>query len=565
MLKSINILVNTRYNMNLKYYNNLGYDIDKEFILVDVKDLPPNCKEFVEVECDYCNKIETIKFIKYNRSMKSNIKKYACCRKCISIKTKESNITEFGVDSLSKLDYIKDKSKKSCLEKYGVEYANQSEIVKENIKISNIKKYGVDCVLKSPDIRKQIKETNIEKYGVDNPTKLKYFTEKIKLTNLKNFGFEYATKSDFIKEKTKKTNTLKYNTDNNSKNDIFRKNNYKIANDPFYVKYIGIGISIFNCDNNKNHTFEINKDNYNKRLNYNIPLCTICYPIGDQKSIKEKELLEFIKNVYTGEVIPGHRDGLEIDIYLPQLKIGFEFNGLYWHSNMYKDKNYHLNKTEHFQKKDIRIIHIWEDDWDLKRDIIKSQIKNWLNITENRIFARKCKIKDINDPKIVRRFLDNNHIQGFVSSKIKLGLYYNNELVSLMTFDNFEGRKRLGVNEWNLSRFCNNINTNVIGGSSKLLNYFIKKYIPNRIISYADKDWSVGEIYEKIGFLKLYESKPDYKYIVDYKRIHKSRYKKSKLNTELTESKFMRKIGIEKIYDCGKIKFELLPQRDIID
>ena len=233
--------------------------------------------------------------------------------------------------------------------------------------------------------------------------------------------------------------------------------------------------------------------------------------------------------------------------------------------NMYKDKNYHLNKTEHFQKKDIRIIHIWEDDWDLKRDIIKSQIKNWLNITENRIFARKCKIKDINDPKIVRRFLDNNHIQGFVSSKIKLGLYYNNELVSLMTFDNFEGRKRLGVNEWNLSRFCNNINTNVIGGSSKLLNYFIKKYIPNRIISYADKDWSVGEIYEKIGFLKLYESKPDYKYIVDYKRIHKSRYKKSKLNTELTESKFMRKIGIEKIYDCGKIKFELLPQRYIID
>ena len=107
-----------------------------------------------------------------------------------------------------------------------------------------------------------------------------------------------------------------------------------------------------------------------------------------------------------------------------------------------------------------------------------------------------------------------------------------------------------------VSRFCNKLGYNIIGGASKLLSHFIKKYNVKRIVSYADKDWSIGSLYYTLGFKNISESGPDYKYIVDKKRVHKSRYRKSKLKTNLTESSKMKELGINKIYDCGKIKFE---------
>jgi hypothetical protein len=127
-----------------------------------------------------------------------------------------------------------------------------------------------------------------------------------------------------------------------------------------------------------------------------------------------------------------------------------------------------------------------------------------------------------------------------------------------MIFDKFEGRKKMKENEWNLSRYCNKLDFYVIGGASKLLNYFIKNFKPSRIISYADKNWSEGYLYQILGFNRLNDSKPDYKYILNNKRIHKSRFRKSRLNTNLTESQKMKKSQINRIWDCGKSKFELI-------
>lgn len=277
----------------------------------------------------------------------------------------------------------------------------------------------------------------------------------------------------------------------------------------------------------------------------------------DITSSSKNELYEFIKTIYDGEIIESHIDGLEIDIYLPELKLGFDFNDLYLHSELFKEQKYHLTKMDFFKDKKIKIIYIWEDDWNLKNDTIKSQIRNWTGLSKNKIYARKCYIKEVTDNKIIKEFLNKNHIQGWVNSNLKLGLYHQDELVSLMIFDQYEGRKKMEETGWNLSRFCNKLEHNVNGGASKILKHFINLKKPTRIVSYADKTWTDGNMYYKLGFNMVDQTNPDYKYIVENKRIHKSRFRKSNLNTHLTERQYMKEQGIHRIYDCGKVKFEI--------
>jgi hypothetical protein len=549
MLLDKEIQLSSKYNYDLEYYKNLGYETSVDFFIVKIDDLPKKSFTKVNVKCEYCDLKELIPYCKWNRSMNSIVKKY-CCRSCKGEKIKESNLVKYGVTSVAKLESSKEKSKTTNLKKRGVEFHTQSKEVKDKIRKTNLKNLGVENPMQSENIKNKQRESIVEIYGVDNISKLDYIKNKKKETTFLNFGVDSPLKSDEIKNKVKNTNLKNFGNEYFTKNEIYRKENYDIANDHFYLKYIKDGISLFNCDYGLEHTFEIHKDVYNKRKLYNVGLCTFCNPISDNRSIKEKELFNFISNLYKGEIVNNYRDGkMEIDIYLPSLNLGFEFNGLYWHSNIYKEKYFHYNKSSYFSKRGIRIIHIWEDQWDFKRDIVCSQISNLLNFN-NRIFARKCHVREIENISC-KEFLEKSHIQGNVNSIIKLGLYReNDELVSVMTFDHFEGRNKMNDNEWNINRFCNKLGYNVIGGASKLLTYFTKNYDVRRIISYADKDWSLGNLYNKLEFSLIIESEPDYKYILDNKRVHKSRFRKSRTN--ISESNLL----IPKIWDCGKLKFE---------
>ena len=291
--------------------------------------------------------------------------------------------------------------------------------------------------------------------------------------------------------------------------------------------------------------------------------CSKCSSCGISRP--ENDLINFIKSIESNvessvnNIIPPK----DIDIYIPSKKIGFEFDGLYWHSELHKDKNYHLNKTNGCESKDVRLIHVFEDEWLYKQDIVKSRIKNILGITENKIYARKCEIKVVNS-KESKCFLNENHIQGNVNSKVKLGLYYNDELVSLMTFGNL--RKNLnqkkGYDIYELLRFCNKLNTTVTGGASRLLKHFIKNYNPKEIISYADRRWSNGDLYEKLGFDFVHNSSVNYFYIINNKRENRFNYRKDVLVKEgydkgLTEHNIMLDRKIYRIYDCGTKKYIL--------
>ena len=537
---------------NIDHFKQWYKDIKlKDIIKVDPEKLQKSSSIRLDVSCDICGVERNIKYQAYHKNINSCEEyKIYTCDKCSHIKIKEYNKKKWGVEYYSQTKEYSKKFKSTMLERFGVEYALQSNELKDKMKKTNLEKFGYENPFMDSD---RIRKIFNDKYGVDHPSQVKEFYEKVESSNLEKLGYKSALSSPIIRDKIKKTMIEKYGQTTPLKSELIR--DCKISNDKDYIKYIGEGVSLFNCDCNFDHYFYIDSIGYHNRIRSNLPLCTVCYPIGDTKSIKEVELYKYIKSIYSGEIIQSYRDGLEIDIYLPELKLGFEFNGLYWHSEEWKEKNYHLDKTLYFKERGIRIIHIWEDDWDNKSVIIEGQIRNWLGSNSDRIFARKCKV-DILDKNICRDFLNENHIQGNDHSSLKIGLFYGDELVSIMTFDTFEGRKKMEEGGWNLSRFCNKIGLNVVGGASKLLKYFVDKFNPIRIVSYADLDWSKGDLYLKLGFCNIKESRPDYKYLYEGIRVHKTNFKKSKLKYKVSESEYMSSIGVYKVWDCGKIKFE---------
>jgi len=252
-------------------------------------------------------------------------------------------------------------------------------------------------------------------------------------------------------------------------------------------------------------------------------------------------LKDFVKNNISYDVFNNVFNiipSFELDIYIPELKLSFEFNGIWWHNELYKDKNYHLNKTELCEKNGIQLIHIYEDDWLYKQDIVKSMILNKLGKTPNKIYAKKCEIREITDNKLVREFLDKNHIQGYIRSSIKIGLFYEDELVSLMIFIK---RK----NNYELLRFCNKLNTNVVEGGNILFKYFIKKFNPKMIITYVDRSWSNGNLYKQLGFEYKGKTDPNY-YYYDLKMNKYNRLNFKKIISD-NKSKYYR------VYNSGNI------------
>jgi predicted nucleic acid-binding Zn-ribbon protein len=290
-------------------------------------------------------------------------------------------------------------------------------------------------------------------------------------------------------------------------------------------------------------------------------LCLSCYPRNCGYSKEEKELSDLIK--FNFKIIENSRDIIspyELDIYIPSKNIAIEFDGLYWHSDMQrKDKNYHSNKTNLCESKNIRLIHIFEDEWIYKNEIVKSKLKQILNLNSNlpKIYARKCEIKEINT-KDKNKFLNKYHIQNNDNSIIKLGAFYNDELIAVMTFSHGSISKgsRLQKDIWELSRFCSNSNYHISGIASKLLSYFKKKYYWKEIFSYADRRWSDGNLYKKIGFELEHITKPNYWYIKGLNRIHRFNLRKRPYEPkDISEWILRQKEGYYRIWDCGHLKF----------
>ena len=254
----------------------------------------------------------------------------------------------------------------------------------------------------------------------------------------------------------------------------------------------------------------------------------------------------------------------EIDIYIPLLKLGIEYNGLHWHSErLGKGKNYHLDKLNKCNEQGIRLIQIFEDEWINHREICESKLKQICGLNTNpKIYARKCEIREITNKNEAYEFLDKNHIQGRTGFTIALGTYYNNELVGVMTF------KKEKEGYWDLNRFATDINHQCIGIGGKLFKYFIRNYPFIEIKSFADRRWTTdptNNLYTKLGFAFDSFVPPTYWYynpkISRIERFHKFGFRKQHLHKQyglpltMTEREMTETLGYTRIWDCGLIKY----------
>lgn len=294
-----------------------------------------------------------------------------------------------------------------------------------------------------------------------------------------------------------------------------------------------------------------------------------CPSCGNTFSIGEMEIYQYLCDKLGKESIILHDrnilNGKEIDIFIPKLKIGIEYNGLYWHSEANsKSKLYHINKLNECNDKGINLIQIFEDEYLSNKDLVLRKIEHILNIERfcPKIMARKCIIREINND-IAKEFLFKNHIQGYSNTTISLGAYYQGILIGVMCF-NKTGKE----NEWVLNRFATDNKYICSGIGGKLFKYFTNHYNPQNIKSFADRRWTLNKnnnLYIKLGFILTDVLKPEYRYINENdpkERIHKfnlrkkSLHRKYNLSMDMTEKEMTQKLGYVKIWDCGLYKYE---------
>jgi hypothetical protein len=419
-------------------------------------------------------------------------------------------LEKYGTTNPTKTQEIKKKIKTTNQKKYGG-HPLQNSVVQAKRDNTNQKKYGGHPA-STPEVKLRTKQTNIEKYGTTAPAQNLIIKQKMKATNLERYGVEnYLLTIDYA-EKFKNTMMSRYGVEYPTQLSENRNN-------------------LTNWCTENPHKLFISKP--------------------------ELEILFWIQQ-YFPNAKKYKIQGNELDIFVPELNLGIEHNGLYRHSELFKNKNYHLDKTNFFKQKDIRVVHIWEHEWKHRQEQVKSFLLSALGKNQYKIGARKCKLvwsSSKEEIKLAHTLLDAAHIQGHTNStKYVANVYYNNELLATATF----GKHHRDLKVWVLSRFTTKANYTIQGILSKI-SKLASRELKSDIISWADYRLSDGNGYEKAGWKFEELLKPDYFYWKSgFKIISKQSRQKKLVNTPegTTERQHALQDGLLRIHDCGKIRYK---------
>lgn len=419
------------------------------------------------------------------------------------------------------------------------------------------KKYGVSHYSRTKQYKERYTKTCQQRYGVANPNQSEEVKAKKRSKAQQRYGVGNVSQAQEVKQKVAQTKRRK------SVDAILHSDRLRGLVTPLFdvdTEYRGI-----------DHTYPWRcvscNSEFKDHLKFGkVPTCPTCYKSSMPYSKVEHEVRNFVRSLgFAGatssrEVVSPK----EVDIWVPEKQVAIEVNGIYHHSEIKggKDKQYHLFKTLVCDNKGIRLLQFWDIECTEKRDIVESMIRNALGKTQRRIYARACEVRPV-DNAVADAFLDATHLQGKAAYSRRLGLYHKGELVSLATFSKARHNKKVN---WELVRFSSALNTQVVGGFSKLLKAF-RAENPGSIVTYADKRFSKGAVYEATGFQHSHTSKPNYWYThkprTYIKIVSRLQFQKHKLKSmksydpKLTEWQIMQLEGYDRVWDCGNEVFVL--------
>lgn len=536
-------------------------------------------------------------------------------------KSAQTNLQRYGVDNVLKSAEVRDKIAQTNLERYGSEAYAGSKDHRKKYTATMQERYGVDTPLENEAIRDKARST-VKQHLEDEEFKQDLISRR-KATMKLRYGDE-GMKSDVIQSKRKQTSQDKYGEEHYSKTSEYRKRvkltsikHYGVSNpmqnesvkqalsramqSRYGVRYASQLNMTDRSKISELHKFQDNPAEFiqslpeNGRTESNIAKLIGVTPSAVSEFIVSHNLQRYVKYVKSNienEVseflaslgLPFSSNcrkliaPLEVDFYIPDKQIALECNPTSTHqSSVYdsflgdpKPYNYHLQKTELCESVGIRLIHIFGYEWKYRNEQIKSILKNALVGPSVKYFARNLTVKSV--PYVdSAEFLNKHHLQGSTAASIRLGLYNDNSLISLMTFNkvrNTIGSSTNDTDVWELSRFCTMSDASVVGGASKLLKHFVSDVNPKKVISFSDRAHMSGNLYKQLGFTEIRKSSPGYVWVNQktdayYNRVSCQKRNLRKLfNDETidienkTEKQIMIEHGYVQVFDSGVIRWE---------
>lgn len=515
-----------------------------------------------------------------NKAIRTNKERYGTSWPMQSNSVKEKAqatlYKHYRVKNPSQSKELLERWRKNYIKRTGYTHPSLNPEVQARTKQTNMNKFGVEYAIASKEVREKSRHTMIDKYGVENPGESKEIRNKIDKTNLKKYGNTAFVGSEQGRAALRAYHRNRFNVDYNSQTP-----GWKITRmiDP---SKIGNWMKFLEDPSGYLSSFEEPPTYRQLRQELGVSETTISERVtklGLQNRIKytlsnnEDEIVEFLESLGVESITRHRRDLIkpyELDIYLPEYKLAIECDptathnsSIPFHDNEYPlSPSYHKMKTDSCEKQGIQLFHIFGYEWTNKQDIIKSMLQNLVHKNSRIMYARHCRVVELM-PADCYNFLIANHRQGRAYSSVKLGLIYNNELVSVMTF----GKPRSTIGDhnynWELIRFCNKLGTSVVGGASKLFKYFIDTH-EGSIVSFSDRAHTSGKLYQTLGFKQISVAEPGYVWVdsktdVAYHRINaqkqniKAFLKDDSIDLSKSERVIMIEHGFVQVFDSGTI------------
>ena len=533
-----------------------------------------------------------------------------CSPECAQKKSEQTCQERYGVAHPTQSPVFLEKSRQTSRAHYGVDNPAQSQEVRQKMEATSISRTGYKCTFSDPAKREEHKAILMTKYGVEHPLQSPDILAKMHATNREKYGVDVVTQSPEIQQKVRETNIERYGATTWWHSEAGRARLAEIYRERYGVAWYPSSeawardhmrdlskweqLKSFRASPRKfiQETFDHAPTLHELADVTGITSTTVGAHVLEAHcedlvtyvfSMMELEVTAELKKIDPSiNILPNTKRIItpyEIDIYLPDYRVGIECNPTSTHNSSINLFNrdeaptsirYHMMKSDLALQKGVFLFHIFGYEWTHRRDVVVSMLRNLMNKNIRKIGARTTHVIEVDAPTAAN-FLEENHRQGKSAASVCLGLQTDEgELVSVMTFS--RPRSTIGVtsqsNTWELARFANLRNTSVMGGASKLLRHFESMLQPAVLKSYSDVAHTRGSLYQTLGFVRVNKSEPGYVWVrmSDDRAFHRLNAQKRNIRKflrddsidieHMTEAQIMESHGFVRVYDSGTILWE---------